>query len=156
MQNNNTNIQPDYVYVKFGKNDIIPSKTLSYKTHTVTGEVVLVKAKTHQFENEMKREISKGLKKVSNKFPTKEEVFISITHNLHSRRIYNSCDLDNRAKTVLDALKGVIYDDDNQVKILWTQKRFSKEDQISSYRISVKILAPTAERVVGNLMQVLV
>ena len=155
MQNNDTNIQPDYVYVKFGKNDIIPSKTLSYKTHTITGKVVLTKPKTHQFENDLRRGISKDLQE-RGEFPTKKEVFISITHNLHAKRVYNSCDLDNRAKTILDALKGVIYDDDNQVKMLWTQKYFSKEDQISSYRISVKILTPAAEKAIGNLVRVLV
>ena len=153
MQNDNQKIiSPDFVYMKEGKNAVIPSKTSSYKRNPVTGEVVLMTAKTHQFENNLRREISIDLMEVE-KFPTKKEVFISVTHNLHSKRAHDSCDLDNRAKTVLDALKGVIYDDDNRVKILLTQKHFLKRDQVSSYHISVTILAPAAEKVIDTIVQ---
>jgi Holliday junction resolvase RusA-like endonuclease len=48
--------------------------------------------------------------------------------------------LDNRAKCILDALKKVVYLDDSQVKILWTEKLFLKNEQESYFSICVKIL----------------
>ena len=75
-----------------------------------------------------------------NRFPTKKPVFVSIVHGLHSERGFQDCDLDNRAKTILDALKGVIYDDDAQVHLLWTQKSFLKKEAESYYRVAIKML----------------
>ena len=40
----------------------------------------------------------------------------------------------------MDALKGPVYKDDSQVKILWTYKEFLEKSQESYYRFSVTIL----------------
>ena len=140
-QNDNTTVQPDYVYVKFGKDDgEVPPKTLSYYEDGETGQVVVKqKPRTHQFENTLKQEIAEELCD-DKQFPTKKPVFVSIVHGLHSERGFQDCDLDNRAKTILDALKDVIYDDDTQVCMLWTQKQFLKRETESYYRVAIKVL----------------
>ena len=141
MQNDNTTIQPDYVLVKFGKdNGEVPPKTLSYYEDEETGQIVVKqKPRTHQFENALKQEVAEGLR-ADKRFPTTKPVFVSIVHGLHSGRGFQDCDLDNRAKTILDALKHVVYDDDTQVCMLWTQKRFLKNETESYYRVAIKML----------------
>lgn len=59
---------------------------------------------------------------------------------LHADSEYERCDLDNRIKTIFDALKSVVYIDDCQVKILWSHKEFLKNSECSYYQIAVKIL----------------
>ena len=139
MTQRNKNIKPEVVYEKQGDDGVVPSKTFSYKRDDETGEVIPVPPKTHQFENVLKREIGNYFGSNS-RFPTKKPVFVSIVHGLHSKRGFKDCDLDNRAKTILDALKGVIYDDDTQVHILWTQKLFLESEEESYYHIAVKLL----------------
>ena len=140
-QNDNAVLQPDYMYTKFGKDDgEIPPKTLSYRMDSKTGQIIVIqKPRTHQFENTLKKKIIEDLY-MDKRFPTKKPVFISIVHGLHSKRGFQDCDLDNRAKTILDALKSVIYDDDTQVHILWTQKLFLKKEVESYYRVAIKML----------------
>ena len=118
---------------------VIPSKTFSYKRDPGTGKVVLALPRTHEFEDALKKDIAYNLRSDS-RFPTKNPFFVSIAHGLHSERVFNDCDLDNRAKTVLDALKGVVYDDDRQVHMLWTQKIFLLSEEESYYRITIKML----------------
>ena len=113
-------IKPELVYQKQGDDGIVPSKTFSYKKIAETGEIVPLPPKTHRFENVLKREIGRYFGS-DDRFPTKKPVFVSIVHGLHSEQGFQDCDLDNRAKTILDALKGVVYDDDTQVHQLWTQ-----------------------------------
>ena len=141
MQNDNTTIQPDYAFVRNGKDDgEVPPKTFSYYENKETGQIVLrQKPRTHHFENALKKKIVKDLRN-DDRFPTKKPVFVSIVHGLHSERGFQDCDLDNRAKTILDALKGVVYDDDTQVHKLWTQKRFLQKEAESYYRVAIKIL----------------
>ena len=131
-------LQYDLVYTD--GNALVPSKALSYKQDE-QGKVVseLIKPNTIRFENSLKDSLKKNLGE--NKiFPTAKDVFVSIVHGLNSEAEYKKCDLDNRAKCILDALKTVIYQDDAQVKILWTEKIFLKNEQTSYYRIGVKIL----------------
>ena len=141
MQNDNTTLQPDYALVRDGKdNGEVPPKTLAYRVDTETGQIILKqKPRTHQFENALKNRVAEELCD-DKRFPTKKPVFVSIVHGLHSERGFQDCDLDNRAKTILDALKGVIYDDDTQVHILWTQKMFLKNETESYYRVAIKVL----------------
>jgi Holliday junction resolvase RusA-like endonuclease len=121
-------------------NIIVPAKALTYKIDEKTHEILeTIKPRTHEFENKLKIDLQKELSGVE-QFPTKKEVLVSITHGMHAEKEYKSCDLDNRAKTILDAMKGPVYDDDSQVKLLWTEKKFLKGEEQSYYRISVKIL----------------
>lgn len=136
-------LKPEIVYLK--GDAIVPAKDLSWKVDPANNKIVeKVRPKTHEFENSLKEDIKNELKGVS-KFPTKKEVIIVLSHGFHSQKEYQNCDLDNRAKTVLDALKGPVYIDDSQVSILITYKDFLKNSQESYYRFSVKIL-------IGNLI----
>jgi Holliday junction resolvase RusA-like endonuclease len=121
-------------------NALVPAKALQYKVDKTTGEVVeRTRPQTHHFENQLREELRKQLSGVK-LFPTKKPVFVSVIHGIHSETEYRRFDLDNRVKTILDAMKGAVYLDDSQVRMLWTHKAFLKNSQESFYRISVKIL----------------
>ncbi|MCX6765764.1 MAG: RusA family crossover junction endodeoxyribonuclease [Candidatus Moranbacteria bacterium] len=131
-------INPEIVYLQ--GNTLVPSKSIAYKYDgEIEKNIVIEKASTHKFENELKEDLKKELKNV-NIFPTDKNVLVSIVHGINSGTEYKKCDLDNRAKCILDALKGVVYFDDSQVKMLWTHKAFIINSQESFFRISVKIL----------------
>ena len=134
-------LQPDYVYLGGGeRGGEIPPKTLAYDQDPETGRLIVKqKPRTHRFENTLKKEITEDLR-TDKRFPTKRPMFVSIVHGLHSERGFQDCDLDNRAKTILDALKDVIYDDDAQVHALWTRKLFLQKEEEGYYRIAVKII----------------
>ena len=122
-------------------NALVPAKALCYKKNEETGEIIeRIKPRTHKFENGLKDDLKKELDGVGI-FPTKKEVLVSIIHGVHNKKAYSEIDLDNRAKSVLDALKGVVYFDDSQVKILWTDKRFLQKEQESYFQIAIKILS---------------
>ena len=73
-------------------------------------------------------------------FPTAKEVFIFIVQYFISEKDYKSRDVDNMAKTVLDALNGRFYKDDGQVKtLLVTKKMESRVPQNFAY-IAIKEL----------------
>tara|TARA_Y100000310_G_C20599158_1_gene772082 strand:- start:714 stop:1169 length:456 start_codon:yes stop_codon:yes gene_type:complete len=130
-------VKPEIIYLH--GDALVPAKSLSYKKDPKTGETKAVPAKTHKFENELKADLAKELKNIE-RFPTKEDVFVSIIYGFHSKKEFKRCDLDNRAKTILDALEGPVYDNDSQVRMLWTHKAYLDDKQESFYRISVKIL----------------
>ena len=132
---------------------LVPAKALSYKIDKKTKKVrEIVKARTHEFENKLKADLKKELSGVKH-FPAKKEVFVSITHGIHAEKEYSSCDLDNRAKAILDAMKGPVYKDDSQVKLLWTEKKFLEHEEQSYYRISVKILDNSLCKKIGKYMK---
>lgn len=119
---------------------IVPAKAFSYKRDSKTNKIIEnIPPKTHEFENYLREDLKKALKGVS-LFPTKKEVFVVITYGINSEKEYSKHDLDNRAKTILDALEGAVYLNDSQVKVLWTYKKFLKKAQTSYCLISVKIL----------------
>lgn len=62
--------------------------------------------------------------------PKLVEVFISITIN---REKYFLIDVDNMAKTVLDSIKGYLFEDDNQVKRLIIDKQENKNKNNLNY-----------------------
>ena len=135
-------LQPEITHTE--GNSIVPAKAVGY-TRDVDGNIVeVIKHHTHQFENQLKGKMKSELEHLPS-FPTKEEVFVSISHGLHAAHEYRDFDLDNRAKTILDALKDAVYEDDKQVKVLLTDKMFLKDQQESYYKISVKILDRKAE-----------
>ena len=120
---------------------LIPSKALEYKKDPKTGKVI---EKTPpkgigEFDRMIKKDLGERLIGVK-RFPTRKEVFVSISHKIHSSQSYKRCDLDNKAKAVLDALKDIVYTDDAQVKFLWNDKILDNKQQSSSFRLSIKIL----------------
>lgn len=136
-------LEPEIVHME--GNALVPAKAVCYKKKENGDVVETVKPRTHEFENSLKEKMKKELEGVS-LFPTKEYVFLSITYGLHSSNEYKKLDLDNRAKTILDALKGVVYEDDMQVKVLVTDKIFLENTPESYYRFSIKILDKKTEK----------
>ena len=53
---------------------------------------------------------------------------------LHTKKI----DCDNLAKTVLDALNGIAYDDDKQICRLYVEKRYGKSPCVKVRLIEVE------------------
>ena len=58
-------------------------------------------------------------------FPSKKEIFVAILQFFLSKKDYETRDVDNLSKTVLDCLKGKLYIDDSQVRTLLVSKKIS-------------------------------
>lgn len=136
-------LEPDVIYME--GDALVPAKAVCYKEDENGNFTERIKPRTHEFENTLKNRLKKELANES-LFPTKDYVFLSITYGLNSISEYKRLDLDNRAKTILDALKGVIYEDDMQVKVLLTDKIFLENQQENYYTFSVKILKKKTEK----------
>lgn len=136
-------LEPEIVHME--GNALVPAKAVCYKKLDDGSVEERVKPRTHTFENELKEKMKKELSGIS-MFPTDKYVFVSITYGLNSNNEYKKLDLDNRAKTMLDALKGVVYKDDMQVKVLLTDKIFLENKPESYYQFSVKVLDKKTEK----------
>ena len=136
-------LQPEIVHIE--GNTLVPAKAVCYKKEDDGSITERTKPRTHQFENGLKEKMKEELKGVSI-FPTSKYIFLSITYGLNSSNEYKKLDLDNRAKTILDALKGAVYEDDMQVKVLLTDKIFLENKPESYYQFSVKILDKKSEK----------
>jgi len=144
-------LEPELTHLE--GNVLVPAKALSYKT-AIDGSITeVIKPRTHQFENGLKAKLTEEFKKQKvTLFPTKHPLFVSIRYGLHAKKEFESLDLDNRAKTILDALKGVVYDDDRQVKILLTDKVFLEKSSESYVLFSVKFLTKRLEKLLERRM----
>lgn len=78
--------------------------------------------------------------KDTKQFPTDKEVFIFIVQYFISEKDYKSRDVDNMAKTVLDALNGRFYKDDGQVKALLVTKKMEQRVPQNFAYIAIKEL----------------
>ncbi|MBI3442801.1 MAG: RusA family crossover junction endodeoxyribonuclease [Candidatus Sungbacteria bacterium] len=58
-------------------------------------------------------------------FPSKKEVAVFIMQFFLSKKDYDTRDVDNMSKTVMDCLKGKLYIDDVQVRTLLVSKKVS-------------------------------
>ncbi len=132
-----TVLNPEIVYVR--GNATVPAKALTYKIDPDGHPIETIRPRTHEFENELKADLKKELAGVIS-FPTDKEILISIIHGVHSKEEYKRHDLDNRSKTILDALKEVVYIDDSQVSVLWSCKQFLEKEQESYFRLAIKLL----------------
>ncbi|EKD94312.1 MAG: hypothetical protein ACD_26C00122G0002 [uncultured bacterium] len=114
-------IQPDF---KTYYPNIVPTKDSSYYKDKSTGKICekeqsnLYKVFIESFSEHLKNELE-----ANSKFPTKKELFIFIVQYFISPKAYQSYDLDNMAKTILDVLKIRCYEDDGQVKLLLVYKK---------------------------------
>jgi Holliday junction resolvase RusA-like endonuclease len=131
------NFQPEIDFIKGGA--LVPSKELAYKTNSDGQVVEKVKPLVKEFEKSLNQEFAKLLEN-GKAFPTEEKVFLFITHGLNSQKVYKNFDLDNKAKTICDALKKAVYIDDSQIDVLLCNKSFLKNTSESFFRITVKIL----------------
>ena len=99
---------------QFGLTEITPSKQSDGKE----GQRIGV------FKQLVSNQITPQIKS-ANIFPSKKEIFISILQFFAAKRDYETRDVDNISKTVLDCLKGHLYVDDNQVRTLLVSKKIS-------------------------------
>lgn len=133
-------LKPDLEY--FQGDTLVPSKAVQYKKEPKTGEVIeIISPRTRQFENDLRKYLASKLN-IQSGFPIKKkkQLLVIITHGFRSKKEYKKCDLDNRAKTLLDAMCGPVYFDDNQVKYLLTDKMlFSRKSTLHSsfFRIAI-------------------
>lgn len=146
-------LKPDLVFLS--GNALVPAKALQYKVDETTGKPIdITRPRTHHFENQLREDLRKLVSGVK-LFPTKKPVFVSVIHAINSETEYKRFDLDNRVKTILDAMIGVVYLDDSQVRMLWTHKVFLKNSAEFFYRISVKILNKRlASKIVNTVKKV--
>ena len=129
----------------------VPSKSLQYKTDEKGKIIEKIKPRTARFEAGLRRKLKRHVKN-SKAFPIKDEVILVITHGIHSEKKYKKLDLDNRAKTIGDALKESILEDDDQIKTLVCNKVFLKDVSKSYYSFSVKIYNKDVENCVNKMI----
>ena len=130
-------LHPELIHVTGG---FVPSKNVNYKMDK-DGNVLSFfdRPKALGFERALRAELKKALTVAADQtFPTKEEVHVGITFALHSEKDYPQGDIDNKAKTILDALKGPVYIDDHQVKILYVKKmKTTKEEDWCLFAVKI-------------------
>lgn len=73
-------------------------------------------------------------------FPTKKEIALFVIQFFVSEKEYKTHDIDNMAKTIMDCLKGKIYEDDAQVRTLLITKKISPKVSGNFVFIGIKEL----------------
>ena len=123
-----------------GIGEIIPSTQEAFSNEAYS-QVVRKEEKTNLsiFKHNFLQRVAVTLKGKS-QFPTNNEVFIFIIQYFDSQREYRSRDIDNMAKTILDTLKGKLYQDDGQVKTLLIGKKMEKRVPRNFAYIAIKEL----------------
>lgn len=121
----------------FGNLDaIVPSKHLSYKQNknkhivTITGT-----PSSRNFENYLKQHL---LENKNPKFPFEGRLFLAIAIAM-SKKDYETKDLDNMIKTLFDAMKGVVYNDDSQICCVFVNKYVT--DMTPGFMIGIRELS---------------
>lgn len=71
-------------------------------------------------------------------------MFLVISADL-TKKDFRCKDVDNIAKTIIDSLKGVVYEDDIQISSLYVEKRISKH---SGFFVGIKCLKGVEDRIV--------
>ncbi len=99
---------------QFGLTEIVPSKQLDARE----GEKVTA------FKTLVEKTITPEILMLPT-FPSKKEIFVSVMQFFASKNEYESRDVDNMSKTVMDCLKGKLYIDDSQVRTLLVSKKIS-------------------------------
>lgn len=79
--------------------------------------------KIKNFKQILKSATQKRIDIQSKQFPTEKPIFIFVLQYFVSKKKWESIDLDNIAKPILDAFEDVVYKDDSQVKTLLMEKR---------------------------------
>ena len=99
---------------------IVPSKQEAYSSGKSSLKVESQSVKA--FKVALVEDIEARIRS-NNEFPTAKELYVFIVQWFVSRDEYESRDIDNLAKTVLDSLKGIIYSDDGLVRTLVVCKK---------------------------------
>ena len=125
---------PFYDFVLAWAGDPIPSTRSGYK-NLPTGETIKnpESPSVHGFKDAVK-ETFRHYRRF--KRPLKGRVLISLAIGL-TQKEFQTRDLDNMVKSLLDALKAVVYEDDRQVDVLHVMK-YQSEFEI--WKIGIKKL----------------
>ena len=101
----------------------VPSKRIRYKIDKKAKAIkIYLTQSSRRFEESMRKSLSKN---PHPKWPYKGNILISISASL-SKKDWETKDIDNIAKSILDALKGIVFIDDIQVSVLHIIKYPSK------------------------------
>ena len=127
-----------YDFVFFQVDDPIPSVSGFKK---LWGRLLLQHRDTKHIH-----EFSNGLRDYLHEHPEfhvpfKNRVLISLAIGLKSNE-YSKRDIDNMAKSLLDALEGVVYTNDNQVATLHVVKYVSDDNR---FNLGIKLLSDNEE-----------
>lgn len=98
---------------QFGLTKLVPSKQDDREREKVTA-----------FRSLVERTLAPQVI-ASSIFPSKKEVVIFVIQFFLSKKDYDTRDVDNMSKTILDCLKGKLYIDDSQVRTLLITKKIS-------------------------------
>lgn len=112
---------------EFGVSGIIPSTQQAYHGNNCD---IKKKKKEGEGISMLSFSISEILTikaKELEQFPSDNEIFVLIVQYFVSKKEYNSRDVDNMAKTMLDLLKEKFYYNDSQVRTLLVHKRIDKK-----------------------------
>lgn len=122
----------DYLFGSFGVN--IPSTRSGYKI--IISRIALLNPITggvHKFRKSIKDSLNE---KPNSNWPSKERLLIAVQFGL-TQKDYETKDIDNITKSLVDALKEIVYKDDNQIDGLHVLKYKAGED---SFMIGIKEL----------------
>jgi Holliday junction resolvase RusA-like endonuclease len=126
---------PFYHHLFGSLNMLVPSKRVGYKLKPdgTPGRARIPKG-AQDFEVLLKDILTAYGEK---RWPYKQRLLIAIEIHFTERE-YRTKDVDNVAKTLLDAMKGVVFEDDAQVDLLQVSKLSSSQN---SFMIGVRRLA---------------
>lgn len=147
MGKTKSKVKPISYDIEIGIDEIIPSTQEAYKDGKFSERVRKEESEAvTRFINKYKPYLDSVVKKLTHdKFPTKEEVFVLVIQFFNVQSQYNSRDVDNMAKTLLDVLKGKIYYKDSQVKTLVAVKLIEQRVPDNFAFVGVKALDDWSE-----------
>ena len=123
-----------------GIGEIIPATQEAFDgDNLLIGKRKEEKTNLTKFKENLRNKITSSTKDQKS-FPSDKEVFIFVFQYFIGRTEYTKRDIDNMAKTVLDALKGLIYVDDCQVRTLLIGKKIERRVPQNFAYIAVKLL----------------
>ena len=100
---------------QFGLTELVPSKQDDREKERVVA-----------FRNVVEKKLTPEI--ISSPiFPSKREIVVFVIQFFLSKKEYDTRDVDNMSKTILDCLKGKLYIDDSQVRTLLITKKMSSK-----------------------------
>ncbi len=121
----------DYLFGSFGIN--IPSTRSGYK-NTDSGAIQNpITTSVKEFRNSINLWLAESPEP---NWPSTTRLLVAVQFGL-TQKNYSEKDIDNITKSLVDALKGIVYEDDNQIDTLHVQKYISETD---SFMVGIKEL----------------